>query len=61
MVDLHLVIPVLNFSTLDPGILINGATSQIDDVLTEHGGLIHVLPLAVRLRFLLLDNQRGPF
>ena len=27
----------------------NGATSKIDDVLTEHGGLLHVLPLAVNL------------
>ena len=24
-----------------------GATSKIDDVLTEHGGLVHVLPLPV--------------
>ena len=24
----------------------NGATRKIDDVLTEHGGLLHVLPLA---------------
>ena len=24
----------------------NDATSKIDDVLTEHGGLLHVLPLA---------------
>ena len=31
----------------------NDATSKIDDVLTEHGGLLHVLPLAVHLR--------GPF
>ena len=29
----------------------NDATSKIDDVLTEHGGLIHVLPLAVHLIF----------
>ena len=27
----------------------NDATSKIDDVLTEHGGLLHVLPLAVHL------------
>ena len=27
----------------------NGATSKIDDVLSEHGGLLHVLPLAVHL------------
>ena len=25
----------------------NGAKSKIDDALTEHGGLLHVLPLAV--------------
>ena len=24
--------------------------SKIDDVLTEHGGLLHVLPLAVHLK-----------
>ena len=29
----------------------NGATSKFDDVLLEHGGLTHVLPLAVHLRF----------
>ena len=29
----------------------NGATSKIDDVLTEHGGLLHVPPLTVHLRF----------
>ena len=34
----------------------NDATSKTDDVLTEHGGLLHVLPLAVHLRFLLLDK-----
>ena len=34
----------------------NGAKSKSDDVLTEHGGLPHVLPLAVHLRFVFLDN-----
>ena len=29
----------------------NDATSKIDDVLTEHGGLLHVLPLTVHLSF----------
>ena len=29
----------------------NDATSKIDDVLTEHGGLLLALPLAVHLRF----------
>ena len=30
----------------------NGATSKIDDVLNEHGGLLHVLLLAVHLNIL---------
>ena len=34
----------------------NDATSKIDDVLTEHGGLLYFLPLAVHLRFILLDK-----
>ena len=29
----------------------NGASSQIDDVLAEDGGLLHVLPLEVHLNF----------
>ena len=29
------------------------STSKIDDVLTEHGGMLHVLPLAVCLKFIL--------
>ena len=29
----------------------NGATSKIDDVLSEYGGLLHVLPLTVHLNF----------
>ena len=29
----------------------NDASSKIDDVLTEDGGLLHVLPLAVHLNF----------
>ena len=36
----------LNFRHFD-----NGATSKIADVLTEHGGLLHVLPLTVHLDF----------
>ena len=35
----------------------NGASSKIDDVLTEDGGLLHVLPLAVHLNF--FDGQVG--
>ena len=29
----------------------NDSKSKIDDVLTEHGGLLHVLPLDVHLSF----------
>ena len=31
----------------------NGASSKIDYVLAEYGGLLHVLPLAVHLNFLM--------
>ena len=51
--DLHLVYPTLNFSGcwhFD-----NCATSKFDDVNIEHGGLPHVLPLAVHLEFILVD------
>ena len=34
----------------------NGATSKIDNVLIEHGGLPHVLPLAVHLAFSVVDK-----
>ena len=34
----------------------NDATSKIDAVLTVHGGLLHILPLAFHLRFSLLDK-----
>ena len=45
----------LNLSTLDAG---SGseATSKNDNVLTEHGGLLHVLPLTVHLRLFLLEK-----
>ena len=36
----------------------NGASSKIDDVLAEDGGLLHVLPLAVHLNFF-FDGQVG--
>ena len=52
MGDTHLVFPSLNLSILDAG---NGAT-KFDDVLFEHGGLPHVLPLAVHLKFVLLEK-----
>ena len=53
--DLHLVCHALNFSILDAGILIM-AISKFDDVLLEHGGLPHVLPVAVDLKFVLLEK-----
>ena len=34
----------------------NGASSKIDDVLAEDGGLLHVLALAVHLYFFLTDK-----
>ena len=34
----------------------NGATNKFDDVLLEHGGRPHVLPLAVQLKFVWLNN-----
>ena len=34
----------------------NGAIHKFDDVLLEHGGLPHVLPLAVHLKFIWLDK-----
>ena len=34
----------------------NGAISKFDDFLLEHGGLPHVLRLAVHLKFVWLDN-----
>ena len=34
----------------------NGTTSKIDDVLAEHGGLLHVLSLNVNLNYFLTDN-----
>ena len=56
MGDLHLVLPALKLSN----IMIDDATSKIDDVLTEHGGLLHVLPLAGHPEFFLLDKWGGP-
>ena len=38
----------------------NGETSKIDNVLTEHVGLLRVLPLAVHLNFVLIDKAQGP-
>ena len=43
---------------LTPKIFENGASSKIDDVLTEDGGLLHVLPPAVHLKFF-CDGQVG--
>ena len=38
----------------------NVVSCKIDDVLTEVGGLLHVLPLAVHLKFFLADKWGGP-
>ena len=56
MGDLQLVHPALNLSTLDAAHFDNSAISKFDDVLLEHGGLPHVLPLAVHLKFDLLEK-----
>ena len=48
-----MVHPALNLSTLD---FDDGAISKFDDVLLEHGGLPHVLPLTVHLKFVWLDK-----
>ena len=37
----------------------NDAASKIEDVLTEHGGLLHVLPLAVHLKYFFCWTSRG--
>ena len=37
----------------------NSATSKIDDVLAEHGGILHVLPLNVRFTWIFLRTSRG--
>ena len=34
----------------------NGSTSKNDDVLTEDGGLLHALPLAVHQKYCLMDK-----
>ena len=39
----------------------NGATSKIDDILSEHGGLLHVLPLVVHLNFFFYRHVGGKF
>ena len=36
----------------------NGASIKIGDVLAEYGGLLHVLPLSVHLKFF-FDRQLG--
>ena len=49
MDDLHLDLPAIKVSTLDAG-------SKTDDVLTEHGRLLHDLPLAVHLNCVLTEK-----
>ena len=34
----------------------NGASSKIDDVLAEDGGLLNVLTLAVHLKFFMMEK-----
>ena len=55
--DLHLVHPAINLSILDAGILIM-VQHKFDNVLLEHCGLLHVLPLAANLIFF---AGQGPF
>ena len=55
MGNVHLVLPALNLTALVAGILIR-VQSKNDDVLTEHGGLLCVLPLAVHLNCFLTDK-----
>ena len=43
-------------STLDTGCHFDGSISKFDDVLLEHGGLHHVLPLPVHLKFVWLEK-----
>ena len=55
---MHLVLSVLNLSTLmNDGILIMVHQIKTDDVPAEDGGLLHVLPLPVHLNF--FDGQVG--
>ena len=54
--DLHFVLPALNLSKPQCWHFDNDAESKIDDVLLEHGGLLHVLSLAVHPEFFLLDK-----
>ena len=37
----------------------NGAINKFDDVLLDHGGLPHVLPLTVHLFIFVLSRQSG--
>ena len=39
-----------------PWLFDNGASSKIDDVLAEDAVLLHVLPLAVHLKFFWMDK-----
>ena len=53
MVDLHFAFGPSCTELIYPGCwhFGNSATSKIDDVLTELGGLFHVLSLAIRVNF----------
>ena len=61
MGDLHLVLPALNLSTLNAGILIIMQQVRLMMFsLNMHGGLLYVLPLVVHLRFFRGDHSE-PF
>ena len=62
MRNLHLVLmPALNLSKTWIWHFDIGATSRIDDVLNEHGGLPHVSPLASHLNSFLAGTNRELF
>ena len=58
-----MVLSALNLSTLDAGPFDNGVTSKINYQLccTELGGLLHVLPFAIYLKFFFQGQVGGPF
>ena len=54
----HALVFMGDLQLVHPGIwhFDNDAISKFDDVLLKHGGLPHVLPLAVHLKFVLLEK-----
>ena len=59
MGDLDLVLTALNLSTLDAGtlIMVQKVILMMFSLFTKHCGLLHVLPLAVHLIFLVLMDK----